>query len=116
MSSARFTKSDLARYPFLKENTEYIKTLNLKIEDMTSPELSSILERAEEKLNALVQNLLFDLFRHSVQWETAAAAFSPTRRPARKRAGVKASIVVGVFPVAISSARNLPAAGAALNP
>ena len=53
-STTRFTKTDLANYPFLKENTEYIKTLNLKIEDMTSPEFSRILERAEERLKEAI--------------------------------------------------------------
>lgn len=53
-STTRFTKTDLANYPFLKENTEYIKTLNLKIEDMISPEFSRILERAEERLKEAI--------------------------------------------------------------
>ena len=51
---AKFTKNDLAKYPFLKENAEYIKTLNLKIEDLTSPEFSTILHRAEERLTEAI--------------------------------------------------------------
>jgi DNA primase large subunit len=50
----RFTKNDLTKYPFLKENTEYIKTLNLKVEDLTSPEFSTILQRAEERLTEAI--------------------------------------------------------------
>ena len=29
MTPTRFTKNDMAKYPFLKENTDYIKKLNL---------------------------------------------------------------------------------------
>ncbi len=49
LSSVRFTKNDFAKYPFLKETTEYVKKLNLKIEDLTNPSLASVLERAEER-------------------------------------------------------------------
>lgn len=34
MASVRFTKNDMAKYPFLKENTEHIRKLDLKIEDL----------------------------------------------------------------------------------
>ncbi|MGD0494539.1 MAG: DNA primase large subunit PriL [Candidatus Bathyarchaeia archaeon] len=50
MTTGRFTKSDLAKYPFLKETTEYIKKLNVKIEDLANPELERVLERAEERV------------------------------------------------------------------
>jgi DNA primase large subunit len=50
MTTGRFTKSDLAKYPFLKESTEYIKRLNVKIEDLANPELERVLERAEERV------------------------------------------------------------------
>jgi DNA primase large subunit len=40
----------LVKYPFLKENAEYIKKLNVKIEDLANPELESVLERAEERV------------------------------------------------------------------
>jgi len=46
MTSVRFTKNDMAKYPFLKENAEYIRKLYLKIEDLASVELSTALERA----------------------------------------------------------------------
>jgi DNA primase large subunit len=60
----KFTKNDLAKYPFLKENTEYIKTLNLKIEDLTSPEFSTILQRAEERLT---EAILYTNVTHKTQ-------------------------------------------------
>jgi len=48
--TVKFTKNDLARYPFLKETTEYVKKLDLKIEDLTNPEFAMVLERAEERV------------------------------------------------------------------
>lgn len=50
----KFTKDDLAKYPFLKETTEYVKKLDLKVEDLTNPEFSSILERAEERIEEAI--------------------------------------------------------------
>jgi DNA primase large subunit len=60
MTSARFTKNDMAKYPFLKENTEYIKRLNLRIEDLANSELSVALKRAEERVKNAVQNAIVD--------------------------------------------------------
>jgi len=60
----KFTKNDLAKYPFLRENTDYIETLNLRIEDLESPEFSTILERAEERLTEAV---LFANVTHKTQ-------------------------------------------------
>jgi DNA primase large subunit len=54
VTATKFTKSDLAKYPFLKENTEYVKTLNLKIEDLINPEFAKILERAEERVEEAI--------------------------------------------------------------
>jgi DNA primase large subunit len=54
MATPRFAKNDLARYPFLKENTEYVRKLNLKIEDLTNPEFSKILERAQERVEEAI--------------------------------------------------------------
>jgi DNA primase large subunit len=50
----KFTKSDLARYPFLKEAAEYVKKLDFRIEDLTSPEFANVLERAEERLEEAI--------------------------------------------------------------
>ena len=46
METVRFTQNDLAKYPFLKENAEHMKKLGLKIEDLASPEMAQILNRA----------------------------------------------------------------------
>jgi DNA primase large subunit len=50
----KFTKNDLAKYPFLKEAAEYVKSLDLKIEDLASPEFSQILERAKERVEEAI--------------------------------------------------------------
>jgi DNA primase large subunit len=54
VAATRFAKSDLAKYPFLKENTEYVRKLNLKIEDLTNLEFSTILERAQERVEEAI--------------------------------------------------------------
>src|SRR5207247_11176161 len=53
---------------------------------------------------------------HAHQVDTAAAAFSPTSCPARKRAGENGSMSFGVLPVAMRSAMHLPAIGGVLKP
>jgi len=50
LSPAKFTKNDLAKYPFLKETTDYVKKLDLRIEDLANPQFNRILERAEERI------------------------------------------------------------------
>jgi DNA primase large subunit len=57
-AAARFTKNDLARYPFLKETTEYVKKLDFNIEDLTNPEFSKVLERAEERAEEAILDTL----------------------------------------------------------
>ena len=52
--TAPFTKTDLAKYPFLKETAQYVKKLDFRIEDITSPELAQVLERAEERLQEAI--------------------------------------------------------------
>lgn len=52
--TTRFTPNDLAKYPFLKETAEYLKKLGLDIEELTSPELGAILNRAEERIEKAV--------------------------------------------------------------
>jgi DNA primase large subunit len=54
LATFKFTKSDLAKYPFLKATTEYMKIPNLKIEDLISPDLEEILRRAEEKVEEAI--------------------------------------------------------------
>lgn len=50
----KFTQNDLAKYPFLKETADHMKLLDLKIEDLTNPELARILKRAQERLQKSV--------------------------------------------------------------
>jgi DNA primase large subunit len=50
-----FTKNDLAKYPFLKKTAEHVKKLDLKVEELTNPEMEQILNRAEERVkNAIL--------------------------------------------------------------
>ena len=54
METAGFTRNDLAKYPFLKETAEYIKPLDLQIDDLTSMGMDQILKRAEERVNEAI--------------------------------------------------------------
>ena len=54
MESAGFTKNDLAKYPFLKETAEYIKPLDLQIDDLTSLGTDQFLKRAEERVDEAI--------------------------------------------------------------
>ena len=54
IATVHFTKNDLAKYPFLKETAEYVKKLDLKIEDLANPEFSAILERAKERVEEAI--------------------------------------------------------------
>jgi DNA primase large subunit len=69
MTETRFTKSDLAKYPFLKENTEYVKKLNLKIEDLSNPEFAQIIERAEERVEEAILYTLVSRRTHNDEIE-----------------------------------------------
>ncbi|MGD0450615.1 MAG: DNA primase large subunit PriL [Candidatus Bathyarchaeia archaeon] len=53
-ASAGFTKNDLAKYPFLKETAEYIKPLDLQIDDLASMGMDQALKRAEERINEAI--------------------------------------------------------------
>jgi DNA primase large subunit len=55
---SKFAKNDYAKYPFLKETTEYVKKLDLKIEDLENPEFIKILQRAQERLEEAILNTL----------------------------------------------------------
>lgn len=69
LATAIFTKHDLAKYSFLKETTEYVKKLDLKIEDLTNPELSRILERAEERIEEAILYALVSRELHNEEIE-----------------------------------------------
>ena len=57
MQSAAFTKNDLAKYPFLKETADYIKLLDLQIDNLASIGTDRILKRAEERVNKAITEL-----------------------------------------------------------
>ncbi len=44
------TRADLAKYPFLAEASEYVRELGISIDDIALPEFSTVLERAEKRL------------------------------------------------------------------
>lgn len=50
------TKIDLAKYPFTSEAAEYIKLLDLRIENLANPELKPILDRAENRIEEALLN------------------------------------------------------------
>jgi len=54
MGSAGFTKNDLAKYPFLKETAEFIKPLDLQIDDLASMGMDQALKRAEERVTEAI--------------------------------------------------------------
>jgi len=54
LTTVKFAENDLAKYPFLKAATEYMKMPDLKIEDLTSPDLEEILKRAEERVEEAI--------------------------------------------------------------
>ena len=54
IAKRKFTENELAKYPFLKENPEYVEKLYLKIEDLTSPEYARIFERASERIEEAI--------------------------------------------------------------
>ncbi|MCW4006563.1 MAG: DNA primase large subunit PriL [Candidatus Bathyarchaeota archaeon] len=49
-----FTPNDIAKYPFLKETAAYLQLIGLDIDELDSPELSGILNRAKERLENAV--------------------------------------------------------------
>lgn len=68
-TTVKFAKNDLAKYPFLKETTEYVKRLDLKIEDMANPEFAGILERAKERVEEAVLYALVSRKLHNEEIE-----------------------------------------------
>jgi DNA primase large subunit len=75
LTAVRFTKNDLAKYPFLKEAAEHVKTLDLKIEDLVSPEFSQILERAKERVE---EAILYAIVSRKLQNEEIEILSFPT--------------------------------------
>jgi DNA primase large subunit len=44
------TRADLAKYPFLSEASEYVRELGLSTDELSAPEFSPVLDRAEKRL------------------------------------------------------------------
>ncbi|MEM2780923.1 MAG: DNA primase large subunit PriL [Candidatus Bathyarchaeia archaeon] len=89
-TTIKFTKNDLAKYPFLRQAAEYVKTLDLKIEDITSPEFSQILDRAKERveeaiLYAIVSRKLQNEEIEIISFPTAIMLAAVTETPFIKR-------------------------------
>ncbi|MEM2105507.1 MAG: DNA primase large subunit PriL [Candidatus Bathyarchaeia archaeon] len=57
-STTKFTKSDLAKYPFLKSAAEYVKELDFKVEDLTDPQFNAVLKRAQERIEEAILYVL----------------------------------------------------------
>jgi len=53
-ATSKFTLNDLTKYPFLKEATEHVKKLNVKIEDLVNLDLANVVERAEERVEEAI--------------------------------------------------------------
>jgi len=51
---SKFAKSDYAKYPFLKDAARYLRISDLRIEDLTSPDLEEIFKRAEERVEEAI--------------------------------------------------------------
>lgn len=76
LATAKFTKNDIAKYPFLKEATKYMKIPDLKIQDLTDPELQPILNRAKERVEEaiLYTRVSRNLKREDIEIPSYAAA------------------------------------------
>ncbi|MEM2896184.1 MAG: DNA primase large subunit PriL [Candidatus Bathyarchaeia archaeon] len=49
-----FSKTDLAKYPFINEATEYIKQLDISLDELKSGEFEQVLLRAEKRLEEAI--------------------------------------------------------------
>jgi DNA primase large subunit len=54
----KFTKNDLAKYPFLREAVEYVKKLDFKVEDLVDPQFEMVLKRAQERIEEAILYVL----------------------------------------------------------
>jgi DNA primase large subunit len=56
LSNIRLGTGDLAKYPFLKEASEYIRLIQLDYEEFDRPEMKSIIERSAQRLDGEVNH------------------------------------------------------------
>jgi DNA primase large subunit len=66
-----FTERDIAKYPFVSKAAEYIKPLDIDIDELTSPDYIKILERAEDRIK---EAILFNIV--SKEWFNDAVEIS----------------------------------------
>jgi DNA primase large subunit len=57
IKSVTFTESDLSKYPFLKETARYLSPLDLQIDDLISPDMHQILDRAMDRVTSAITDL-----------------------------------------------------------
>jgi DNA primase large subunit len=50
MTSMLLSPPDLAKYPFTKESRDYIKGLDLKVDELVNPDYGEVLNRAEQRV------------------------------------------------------------------
>lgn len=69
MEKPTFTENDSAKYPFIPEAARYVKNLDIKIDELASPEYNRILDRAEERIEEAIMNATVErsLREHSIE-------------------------------------------------
>ncbi len=71
-ASTAFTKTDLARYPFLKKTGQYVKELDLDIADLKD---GALLERAEERVTEAVTSIRITRNLKATMLDTEIASY-----------------------------------------
>ena len=68
LERAHFAQTDLAKYPFLKQTTQWMKRLDLTIQSLTTSDMAQILKRAEARLeNAILKTRIGDRLEDDVE-------------------------------------------------
>jgi len=60
MAKPLLSENDLAKYPFIPEAAKYVKNLDIKIDELASPEYNRILDRAEKRVEDAIINATID--------------------------------------------------------
>jgi len=56
MEKIPLSENDLAKYPFIPEAAKYVKNLDIKIDELASPEYNRVLDRAEKRIEDAIIN------------------------------------------------------------
>ncbi len=72
MSAIRLGTGDLAKYPFLNEAGEYVRHSGFTLEELGRPEMSIILERAVQRVEAAIEG---NVFKSLDRYETEILSF-----------------------------------------